>query len=102
MLGINLILYLFSRIIVWGFHLRPVTYLSIGSWSLNSAKYKFHLIEKAFDPIRKLLITSIAFITIVPVGIYCHAGNYYNLQGSHLGEIDANSSLASYKHLTAL
>ena len=84
-----------------GILLKPVAYVSTGSWSLNSAKHKFHLIEKAFDPIRTLLIISITFITIAPVGIYCQAGNYYNLQGSHLGEIDAYSSLASCKHLTA-
>lgn len=64
-LQVGLAVHPLNRMIVEGSSLCLITYLDIGSWTNNGSRYEFYLVKWDLKSIRKLLVTSITFISLL-------------------------------------
>jgi hypothetical protein len=69
-LGFISILFPLGRVIILGSHLEPISNVALIVGIFNGASYEFHLLAKAFDPIRKQLDTSLTLIPLLCQWLY--------------------------------
>ena len=86
-LGVSLLPYPFSRIIILGFPLGSMSMWPQNFGPANTPRDKFHLLYgEGFKSNHKVVSHSHISASIAPAGIPCQASHCYSLQFSQLGE----------------